>query len=106
MTDTAAIPATPTTALIGDALALVFTIAAARADANETQLEALRDTLVNELRVFAHSRDDTRIRARLTEIMGNDWRPSSEWQAGIDEPLGHIGREMLKRGIDAHSLFG
>jgi hypothetical protein len=99
------VPITPTTTLIGETLGLVFTIASAREDATPAQLNDLR-ALVPELRMFKLSRDDTRIRAKLRDIMGDSWRPSSEWQAGIDDPLGRIGQELLKRGVSAKDVFG
>lgn len=69
---------------VGDALALVFYVGAARATATPEQVGALRDALAPALEVYQQTGDERPVRSAVASVLGEDWTPSGEWKQRID----------------------
>ncbi|MFE7747061.1 hypothetical protein [Nocardia sp. NPDC057455] len=99
------IPHTPRNEALGDVLAMLFYVCAAHEDATAEQGRDLADRLRPEVQAFKTHKDPGRVVDRLREIMPDGWRPQGQWADGIADPLGTIGRELLRRGINGLGPF-
>lgn len=91
---------------IGDTLAFIARIAAARRDATPTQLDDMQRLLVPQLIAMRATRNTTGAKTILAEIMGPDWQPSGDLNLTGDSAITVLTEGMRARGHNPADLLG
>lgn len=94
------------TADIGDTIALIARIAAARREATPAQLDDMQRRLVPQLIAMRANRNTTGVKTVLTEIMGPNWQPSGDLNLTGESAITLLTEGMRARGHNPADLLG
>lgn len=93
------------TGQIGEIVAFVARVAAAREEATPEQLEELQRKLVPQLMAMRATKSIEGPKTVLREIMGADWKPRGELAVSPESALTLVEQGMRERGHDPETVF-
>ncbi|OZC80570.1 hypothetical protein CH274_15480 [Rhodococcus sp. 06-418-5] len=93
------------TGQIGEIVAFVATVAAARQEATPEQLEELQRKLVPQLTAMRVTKSIVGAKTVLAEVMGADWKPRGELAVSPESALTLVEQGLRERGHDPETVF-
>lgn len=93
------------TGQIGEIVAFVARVAAARQDATPEQLDEMQRKLVPQLVAMRATKSIDGAKTVLREIMGAEWRPQGELAVSPDSALILVEQGLRERGHDPETVF-
>ncbi|OZF33183.1 hypothetical protein CH296_11140 [Rhodococcus sp. 14-2496-1d] len=93
------------TGQIGEIVAFVATVAAARQEATPEQLEEMQRKLVPQLVAMRATKSIDGAKTVLREIMGAEWKPRGELAVSPESALTLVEQGLRERGHDPAVVF-
>ncbi|WP_032376783.1 hypothetical protein [Rhodococcoides fascians] len=93
------------TGQIGEIVAFVATVAAARQEATPEQLEELQRKLVPQLTAMRVTKSIQGAKTVLAEVMGAEWKPRGELAVSPESALTLVEQGLRERGHDPETVF-
>ncbi|WP_032389237.1 hypothetical protein [Rhodococcoides fascians] len=93
------------TGQMGEIVAFVARVAAARQEATPEQLEELQRKLVPQLAAMRVTKSIQGAKTVLAEVMGADWKPRGELDVSPESALTLVEQGLRDRGHDPETVF-